>query len=82
MTHRRMSSPAHPAVPARPALPVRPALPALPALTLLALLAMSSAALAQQRPLITEDPEPIGAGRVLLEGGIDAAHTSNIRCRV
>jgi len=74
MTHRRMSSPAHPAVPARPALPVRPALPALPALTLLALLAMSSAALAQQRPLITEDPEPIGAGRVLLEGGIDAAH--------
>ena len=26
---------------------------------------------AQQRPLVTEDPEPIGAGRVLLEGGID-----------
>ena len=23
---------------------------------------------AQQRPLVTEDPEPIGAGRVLLEG--------------
>src|SRR5947209_2280480 len=29
---------------------------------------------AQQRPLITEDPEPIGAGRVLVEGGIDYAH--------
>ena len=29
---------------------------------------------AQQRPLITEDPEPIGAGRVLLEGGIDYSH--------
>jgi hypothetical protein len=31
-------------------------------------------AAAQQRPLITEDPEPIGAGRVLLEGGLDYAH--------
>ena len=29
---------------------------------------------AQQRPLLTEDPEPIGAGRVLVEGGIDYAH--------
>jgi len=29
---------------------------------------------AQQRPLVTEDPEPIGAGRVLLESGIDFAH--------
>jgi len=27
-------------------------------------------ALAQQRPLITEDPEPIGAGRILIEGGL------------
>jgi hypothetical protein len=26
---------------------------------------------AQQRPLTTEDPEPIGAGRVLFEGGAD-----------
>jgi len=26
---------------------------------------------AQQRPLVTEDPEVVGAGRVLLEGGID-----------
>lgn len=30
-----------------------------------------TAASAQQRPLVTEDPEPIGAGRVLLEAGID-----------
>jgi hypothetical protein len=34
----------------------------------------AQSALAQQRPLLTEDPEPIGAGRVLLEGGFDAAH--------
>src|SRR5258705_517742 len=26
---------------------------------------------AQQRPLVTEDPEPIGAGRILIEGGFD-----------
>ena len=36
------------------------------------LLAASSAA-AQQRPLVTEDPEPIGAGRILIEGGFDVA---------
>lgn len=30
-------------------------------------------ALAQQRPLVTEDPEPIGAGRVLIEGGLEVA---------
>jgi len=28
---------------------------------------------AQQRPLVTEDPETIGAGRLLVEGGIDLA---------
>jgi hypothetical protein len=28
---------------------------------------------AQQRPLVTEDPETIGAGRVLVEGGVDYA---------
>jgi hypothetical protein len=33
--------------------------------------AIATPALAQQRPLVTEDPETIGAGRVLLEGGID-----------
>lgn len=31
--------------------------------------AVSATAYAQQRPLVTEDPETIGAGRVLLEGG-------------
>jgi hypothetical protein len=34
----------------------------------------ASAANAQQRPLVTEDPETIGAGLVLLEGGVDALH--------
>jgi hypothetical protein len=29
---------------------------------------------AQQRPLSTEDPEPIGAGRVLLEAGVEFAN--------
>lgn len=37
-------------------------------------LAAPAAALAQQRPLVTEDPEPIGAGRILIEGGVDYAH--------
>ena len=31
-------------------------------------------AAAQQRPLATEDPEPVGAGRILLETGIDLTH--------
>jgi hypothetical protein len=38
------------------------------------LLLSASAASAQQRPLVTEDPEPIGAGRVLIEGGLDLEH--------
>ena len=38
------------------------------------LLLIAGSASAQQRPLVTEDPEPIGAGRVLLEGGFDLAH--------
>lgn len=29
---------------------------------------------AQQRPLATEDPETVGTGRILLEGGIDLVH--------
>jgi hypothetical protein len=29
---------------------------------------------AQQRPLVTEDPEVVGAGRVLIETGVDFAH--------
>lgn len=39
-----------------------------------AFVVVSRAASAQQRPLTTEDPEPIGAGRVLVEGGMDLAH--------
>ena len=34
-------------------------------------LAAGSIAFAQQRPLVTEDPETIGAGLVLIEGGFD-----------
>jgi hypothetical protein len=37
-------------------------------------LSLARPAAAQQRPLATEDPEPIGAGRMLVEGGIDYAH--------
>ena len=38
----------------------------------LLLLALTAApALGQQRPLVTEDPEAIGAGRILIEGGFD-----------
>jgi hypothetical protein len=33
----------------------------------------ASSAFAQQRPLVTEDPEPIGAGRILIEAGLDDA---------
>jgi hypothetical protein len=36
-----------------------------------ALLACGAPALAQQRPLQTEDPETIGSGRVLIEAGIE-----------
>lgn len=37
----------------------------------LALLACSAPVFGQQRPLQTEDPETIGAGRILLEAGVD-----------
>src|ERR1041385_8599127 len=37
----------------------------------LCVLLCASPAFAQQRPLVTEDPEPIGAGRILIEAGID-----------
>jgi len=40
----------------------------------LAALAIAHSVSAQQRPLITEDPETIGAGRILVEGGLDWAH--------
>lgn len=39
--------------------------------TLIVLLALASPAIAQQRPLVTEDPETVGAGRVLVEAGFD-----------
>src|SRR5262249_29735656 len=42
--------------------------------TWIACVLSASPLLAQQRPLVTEDPEPIGAGRVLVEGGIDLTH--------
>ncbi|MBI4263734.1 MAG: hypothetical protein HY657_05125 [Acidobacteria bacterium] len=38
---------------------------------LVSILALSSPGYAQQRPLVTEDPETIGAGRVLIEAGFD-----------
>ncbi|HTI36461.1 MAG TPA: hypothetical protein VL484_02785 [Vicinamibacterales bacterium] len=37
-------------------------------------LACAAPAVAQQRPLVTEDPETVGSGNVLLEGGFDAWH--------
>ena len=37
--------------------------------TLLTLVSVPS--LAQQRPLVTEDPESVGSGLVLIEGGFD-----------
>lgn len=40
----------------------------------LALVLSGPSAFAQQRPLITEDPEAIGAWRMLVEGGFDLAH--------
>jgi hypothetical protein len=40
-------------------------------LFLLCVLCTPVAAAAQQRPLVTEDPETVGAGRLLLEGGFD-----------
>ena len=38
---------------------------------LITLTLTATAAFAQQRPLVTEDPETVGAGRVLVEGGLD-----------
>ncbi len=36
--------------------------------------ALARPAAAQQRPLVTQDPETIGAGRALVEAGIDYSH--------
>src|SRR5262245_62026574 len=46
---------------------------ALEALLVGILVAISTPAVAQQRPLVTEDPETIGAGRMLIEAGFDYA---------
>ena len=40
----------------------------------LTLFLLSRPVMAQQRPLATEDPETVGAGRILIEGGVDYAH--------
>jgi hypothetical protein len=40
--------------------------------SLLLVVATAAPGAAQQRPLVTEDPETVGAGNVLLEGGFDA----------
>jgi hypothetical protein len=45
--------------------------PTVPAGLVLALLAWTAPAAAQQRPLVTEDPESIGSGLVLVEAGFD-----------
>jgi hypothetical protein len=42
-------------------------------LLVLVFILSSGAAFAQQRPLVTEDPETIGEGRVLVEAGVDYA---------
>jgi hypothetical protein len=42
-------------------------------LTLLLVLAAARPAVAQQRPLVTEDPETIGSGLILIEAGLDYA---------
>src|SRR5262245_17003224 len=47
------------------------------ALIVLLVLLICRMANAQQRPLLTEDPEPVGAGRVLLEGGIEFARNEH-----
>lgn len=39
-----------------------------------AVLVAVPSAFAQQRPLVTEDPEPVGEGRLLLESGVDLLH--------
>ena len=47
------------------------------ALGLLLVATVCRSAAAQQRPLVTEDPEVVGAGRVLFEAGIDGARDAH-----
>jgi hypothetical protein len=51
----------------------QPRLNAFARLLAVVILLIPAAANAQQRPLVTEDPETIGAGRLLIEGGFDYA---------
>lgn len=44
------------------------------AIVLACVIGWAASASAQQRPLVTEDPETIGAGIVLIESGVDALH--------
>lgn len=44
------------------------------ALVLAATLGCWHPVFAQQRPLVTEDPEPVGEGRLLIESGLDVLH--------
>ena len=37
----------------------------------LGVLCLAAPAAAQQRPLVTEDPETVGSGLILVEGGLD-----------
>jgi len=46
-------------------------------LSVVFILIAASTASAQQRPLLTEDPETIGTGRVLLEAGVDLSRGVN-----
>lgn len=41
------------------------------AATVACVIGVTGSAIAQQRPLVTEDPETIGAGLILIEGGFD-----------
>ncbi len=45
-------------------------------LTVLFSMVVAASAAAQQRPLLTEDPETIGGGRVLIEAGLDVERES------
>jgi hypothetical protein len=44
------------------------------ALAAVACVSLASIAAAQQRPLVTEDPETVGSGIILLEGGVEYGH--------
>jgi hypothetical protein len=44
------------------------------AVAVVLLFACAPSASAQQRPLVTEDPETIGGGRILIEAGLDVEH--------